>query len=74
MRCTTPAAHFMPADGKPNHVLHRATDMPAGCSRRNFAADWLHTHMSTAAQALAEENSFWEGYEMGHNDSFWMVW
>jgi hypothetical protein len=41
---------------------------------REFAADWLHTHMSRAAQALAEENGFWQVYRKAHNDSFRMVW
>jgi hypothetical protein len=30
--------------------------------------------MSAAAQALAEESGFWESYEQGHIENFWMVW
>ena len=42
--------------------------------RRDFAADWLHTHMSEAAQAQAEENGFLHSYGRNHNTTFRMVW
>ena len=54
---------------------HNTTRLTAhGSFCRDFAADWLHTHMSKPAQALAEENGFWDLYKKNHNRTFWMVW